>query len=72
MSRHIKEKAPTRADAHIALDAPIDMSQLAAEATRLFGGDAPIAISYCGLDAWLDGDAQAVRMWAKVFNRLKA
>lgn len=44
---------------------------MTAGAIEMFGREAPTAVAYCGLDAWLEGDEKQVALWGEVFNRLK-
>ncbi|UJW77828.1 hypothetical protein [Rhizobium sp. SL42] len=37
----------------------------------LYGSDAPTAVAYCALDAWLDGEEVEFRELAGLFRRLK-
>lgn len=48
-----------------------DASRVTTGAIQMFGGNAPTAVAYCGLDAWLEGDDKQVAFWGDVFNRLK-
>ncbi|MFN7103533.1 MAG: hypothetical protein ACK4N1_13030 [Pseudorhizobium sp.] len=42
----------------------------AADAVALFGPEAAIAVAYCGLDAWFEGQQEESRRWGKVLRRL--
>ncbi|WLR95732.1 hypothetical protein [Shinella zoogloeoides] len=52
-------------------EARSEASKMTAGAIEMFGGNAPTAVAYCGLDAWLEGDEKQVALWGEVFNRLK-
>jgi hypothetical protein len=42
-----------------------------AEAHSLYGSDAAIAVAYCGLDAWIEGDEVEFRHFARLSRRLR-
>jgi len=42
----------------------------AEQARALFGSEAPLAVAYCALDAWLDGEEEEYRSLASLFQRL--
>lgn len=71
MSRDIKLRDLTDEELTVAFDTDIDPSRITAKATQIFGSNAPTAVAYCGLDAWLEGDDKKVRFWGQVLNRLR-
>lgn len=40
------------------------------QANALYGREAPTAVAYCGLDAWLGDDEAEFRRFSRVFRRL--
>ena len=40
------------------------------QAHALYGSDAAIAVAYCGLDAWFEGEEVELRRFARLFRRL--
>lgn len=50
--------------------APQVEERLVTEAIALFGENAPVAIAYCGLDAWFEGNADESRQWSRILHRL--
>jgi hypothetical protein len=42
----------------------------AAGAVALFGEQAAVAVAYCGLEAWFEGNKEQSRQWGKVLRRL--
>lgn len=70
VSRDIKLQEAIGGEPQVASSARIDASRMTAEAIQMFGGNAPTAVAYCGLDAWLEGDDAEVRFWGQVLNRL--
>ena len=53
------------------VEACSEASRMTAGAIEMFGGNAPTAVAYCGLDAWLEGDEKHVALWGEVLNRLQ-
>ncbi len=70
MSRDIKLRASKNKEPKPGFDGDIDTSGMTAVAVQIFGSNAPTAVAYCGLDAWLEGDDKKVRFWGEVLNRL--
>lgn len=65
--RDLKNSGPVRT-----VEAHPEASRMTAGAIGIFGEEAPTAVAYCGLDAWLEGDEKQVALWGEVFNRLKS
>jgi len=64
--RDLRNRGPVEA-----VEARSEASRMTAGAIEMFGREAPTAVAYCGLDAWLEGDEKQVALWGEVFNRLK-
>jgi len=47
-----------------------ESAQRADQALALFGADAPTAVAFCAVDAWLDGEEEEYRSLAGLFRRL--
>ena len=71
MSRDIKLRDLTHGSPIETAEARCEASRMTAGAIEMFGRDAPTAVAYCGLDAWLEGDEKQVALWGEVFKRLK-
>jgi hypothetical protein len=61
--RMVRSRAGTPTD-------PQTEERLAAEAIALFGENAPVAIAYCGLDAWFEGNVDEGHQWSWILRRL--
>ncbi len=71
VARDIKLQNMADGDPVAILEERSDASRMMAGAIQMFGGNAPTAVAYCGLDAWFEGDDKQVAFWSDVFNRLK-
>ena len=71
MSRDIKLHDAVRAESRSPSGLRLEASRLTAEAIQMFKGEAPTAVAYCDLDAWLEGNDSEVRFWSQVLNQLK-
>nr|CAI0341090.1 conserved hypothetical protein [Rhizobiaceae bacterium] len=70
VSRDANEHDPAHTEMTERFDANAEASTLGIEARAIFGENALMAVAYCGLDAWLEGNEQESELWGRVLNRL--